>query len=363
MTLSFKMGDDTLHMSKRRSRGMILPRIVISGPGSIEDIPIVISELSLPENGLIICDGITYDIAGKQVKKYIEESERRVEVVKIKGARIEELERVERNIEKYGFLVGIGGGRPIDIAKKAGYNANLPFLSVPTSASHDGLASERSSIRNEGAKVSMQAKPPLAVIADTEIIAQAPKRLLRAGCGDILSNRTAVLDWKIGKERGEKYSEYAAALSDMTAELVEKEAELISSGEEEGVRLIVKALISSGVAMSIAGTSRPASGGEHKFSHWLDANYDRPALHGEQCGIGSIVTMYLHNGNWKKIKETLEIIGAPTTAKDIGVSDEVVLKAFKNARTIRPERITILDLESDEKIEKAAVETGVVKLK
>ena len=136
---------------------MILPRIVISGPGSIEDIPIVISELSLPESGLIICDEITYDIAGKRVKKYIEESERSVDVVKIKGARIEELEKVERDIVKYGFLVGIGGGRPIDIAKKAGYNASLPFLSVPTSASHDGLASERSSIRNEGTKVSMQA--------------------------------------------------------------------------------------------------------------------------------------------------------------------------------------------------------------
>ena len=342
---------------------MILPRIVISGPGTIEDIPIVISELSLPENGLIICDEITYNIAGKRVKKYIEESNRRAEVVKIKGARIEELEKVEQNIERYGFLVGIGGGRPIDIAKKASYNANLPFLSVPTSASHDGLASERSSIRNEGVKVSMQAKPPLAVIADTEIIARAPKRLLRAGCGDILSNRTAVLDWKIGRERGEKYSEYAAALSDMTAELVEKEAKLISAGEEEGVRLIVKALISSGVAMSIAGTSRPASGGEHKFSHWLDANHDRPALHGEQCGIGAIVTMHLHDGNWEKIKKTLEIIGAPTTAKEIGIADDVVLKAFKNARTIRPERITILDLESDERIERAAVETGVVELK
>ena len=97
ITLAFKTGDNALCMSKRRSRGMILPRIVISGPGSIEDIPIVISELSLPENGLIICDEITYDIAGKQVKDYIEESERKVEVVKIKGARIEELEKVERN--------------------------------------------------------------------------------------------------------------------------------------------------------------------------------------------------------------------------------------------------------------------------
>ena len=63
-----------------------------------------------------------------------------------------------------------------------------------------------------------------------------------------------------------------------------------------------------------------------------------------------------------KIKETLEIIGAPTTAKEIGLSDEIALKAFKNARTIRPEWITILDLESDERIERAAIETGVIEI-
>ena len=85
---------------------------------------------------------------------------------------------------------------------------------------------------------------------------------------------------------------------------VKKDIEKVASGKEEGVRLVVKALISSGVAMSIAGTSRPASGGEHKFSHWLDSNCNNPALHGEQCGLGSIITMYLHGGDWKRIKNT-----------------------------------------------------------
>ena len=206
----------------------------------------------------------------------------------------------------------------------------------------------------------MEARPPIAVVADTTIIASAPRRLLAAGIGDIVSNQTAVLDWQLGRDRGEEYSAYAAALSEMTARLVEENSGLVAEGGEEGVRLVVKALISSGVAMSIAGSSRPASGGEHKFSHWLDANASSPALHGEQCGVGSIVTMQLHGGDWERIRDTLAAAGAPISEEQLGLGDDIVLQALCEAKTIRPQRYTILDRESPEKIEQAARETGVV---
>ena len=146
----------------------------------------------------------------------------------------------------------------------------------------------------------------------------------------------------------------------MAAKLVEDGIEKVASGTEEGVRLVVKALISSGVAMSIAGTSRPASGGEHKFSHWLDANSDNPALHGEQCGLGSIVTMYLHGGDWKKIRDTLKAVNAPINAKGLGMDDGIVLSAFIKSKEIRPQRITILDKSTQTQIEEAALATGVI---
>ena len=282
------------------ARSMVLPRMVVTGPGVLEQIPAIIAELDIPERGLIVCDTNTLDIAGNKVIEYLEAGGHPMEKVEIKGANIEELERVEAYSGKVDFLVGLGGGRPIDIAKQAGFNKNTPFISIPTAASHDGLGSARASIRRDGRKTSMQAIPPIAVVADTEIISKAPRRLLGAGVGDIISNQTAVLDWKLAGQKAD-YSEYAAALSEMAAELVENDIEKVASGKEEGVRLVVKALISSGVAMSIAGTSRPASGGEHKFSHWLDSNYDNPAFLGEQCGLGSIVTMYLHGGDWKSI--------------------------------------------------------------
>ncbi|MDG1544661.1 MAG: iron-containing alcohol dehydrogenase, partial [Candidatus Poseidoniia archaeon] len=197
------------------------------------------------------------------------------------------------------------------------------------------------------------------VVADTEIISRAPKRLLGAGVGDIISNQTAVLDWKLAGQKAD-YSEYAAALSEMAAELVENDIDKVASGKEEGVRLVVKALISSGVAMSIAGTSRPASGGEHKFSHWLDSNCDTPALHGEQCGLGSIVTMYLHGGNWEKIRDTLKAVNAPITSSELGIDDGIVLNAFLNSKEIRPQRVTILDRSNQKQIEEAALATGVI---
>ncbi|HJL71088.1 MAG: NAD(P)-dependent glycerol-1-phosphate dehydrogenase [Candidatus Poseidoniia archaeon] len=346
-------------MRSRPPRSMVLPRIVVTGPSVLEQLPAVIAELDLPERGLIVCDSNTLKIAGRQVNEYLEIGGHQMKKVVVEGANSQELLRVEDALDGMDFLVGVGGGRPIDLAKQAGFNKNIPFVSIPTAASHDGFGSARSSIRQAGRKTSMQAIPPIAVVADTTIISRAPSRLLAAGVGDIVSNQTAVLDWRLDGQKAD-YSEYAAALSEMAAQLVEDGIEKVASGTEEGVRLVVKALISSGVAMSIAGTSRPASGGEHKFSHWLDANSDNPALHGEQCGLGSIVTMYLHGGDWEKIRDTLKIVNAPINSKGLGMDDGMVLSAFINSKEIRPQRTTILDKTEPKAIEEAALATGVI---
>ena len=346
-------------MRTKPARSMILPRMVVTGPGVLEQLPAIIAELDIPERGLIVCDTNTLEIAGNQVIEYLEAGGHPMQKIEITGANIDELERVESFSDDIDFLVGLGGGRPIDLAKQAGFNKDIPFISIPTAASHDGFGSARASIRRDGRKTSMQAIPPIAVVADTEIISKAPKRLLAAGVGDIISNQTAVLDWKLAGQKAD-YSEYAAALSEMAAELVENDIAKVASGKEEGVRLVVKALISSGVAMSIAGTSRPASGGEHKFSHWLDSNCNTPALHGEQCGLGSIVTMYLHGGNWEKIRDTLKAVNAPINSRELGIDEDVVLNAFLNSNEIRPQRVTIFDKCNPKQIEEAALATGVI---
>jgi glycerol-1-phosphate dehydrogenase [NAD(P)+] len=243
------------------------------------------------------------------------------------------------------FLVGVGGGRVIDTAKIVSYNLDLQFISVPTAASHDGIASSRASVPTVDGHASLDAQPPIAIVADTGIIASAPHRLLAAGCADVISNYTAILDWELAhRVKGEPMSEYAIALSKMTAEILVKNSHLIKPHQEQSAWFVIKALVSSGVAMSIAGSSRPASGGEHKFSHALDRLAPGKALHGESCGIGTIISMYLHGGDWRSIRASLKSIGAPVTPAEVGIDDAIAVEALLMAKTIRPERFTILDM-------------------
>jgi glycerol-1-phosphate dehydrogenase [NAD(P)+] len=203
----------------------------------------------------------------------------------------------------------------------------------------------------------------VAVVADTDIIAEAPWELTTAGCADIISNYTAVRDWQLADRlKNVEYSEYAGALSQMTAEMLVNRADYVKEGLEESAWIVVKALVSSGVAMSIAGSSRPASGAEHLFSHQLDRLVPDAALHGHQVGVGSIMTEYLHtgeNGQWRNVRDALATIGAPTTAAELGVDPETAIEALTTAHRIR-DRYTILgDGVSEAAAREVAEVTGV----
>ena len=342
-----------------------LPRNVVVGHDVLKGIPKDCDRLGLPKSVLLVVDEVTKDIAGLEVEGYLQDAGFDNDMVTIKEADWETIETVgdmAREIEA-GFLMGIGGGRPIDVAKCASFNIGRHFISVPTAASHDGIVSGRASVLVDGVKKSLEAQSPIAVVADTSIIASSPHRMLAAGCGDIISNKTAVLDWKLAHRlRNEDFSSYAATLSEITADLLIENAEGIVPNTEESAWHVVKALTASGVAMSIAGSSRPASGSEHKFSHALDAIAERPALHGEQCGIGSIMMMYLHGGNWQKLRDALKSIGAPTNVNDVELTREDIIQALVKAHDIKPERYTILGYHglTEEAAEKLARTTEVI---
>ena len=238
------------------------------------------------------------------------------------------------------------------------------FVSVPTAASHDGIVSGRGSVPEGDTRHSVASEPPLAVVADTTAHAAAPWRLTTAGCADIISNYTAVRDWELAHRlKNVEYSEYAGALSRMTAEMLVESADSIKQGLEESAWIVVKALVSSGVAMSIADSSRPASGAEHLFSHQLDRIAPGAALHGHQVGVGSIMTEYLHSGasgQWRDVRDALATIGAPTTAAELGINDETVVEALTTAHKIR-DRYTIFgDGMSEDAAMEAAAVTGVI---
>ena len=324
---------------------MQLPREVIVGRGILMSIAQVVRRLGLKETALIISGSKSYSIAGKTVRELLESENLQVVIHIIGKATFEEVLGVEEKIKASNcrFVVGVGGGAKIDAAKLGSANQEIPFISVPTTLSHDGIASPLASVKGYQKPYSVMAQAPLAILADTDIIIQAPWRSVLSGCGDAISKFSAVRDWRLAtKEKNEYYGDYAASLALMSARRVMSEAELIKTGTDEGLRVLLEALISCGVAMSIAGSSRPCSGSEHLFSHALDTLKSSNSMHGEQCGVGSIIMEHLHGANWQRIKRSLEKIGAPTTAKELGVRDEDILKALEIAVTIRPERYTIL---------------------
>lgn len=335
-----------------------MPREVHIGAGVLDDVASICKNLNLVDEALIVSGNHTFKVAGKLLADKMEDFDFTINSIQVSDASMDSVNTVEETIGDASVVLAVGGGKIIDVAKLASTNKGIPFLSIPTTASHDGIASPMASIKEGNSSVSVKAQSPFVVVADTDIIKNSPFKLLSSGCADVVSNYTAIKDWKLAKRlRNEHYSESAAALSEMTAKLIIKSSNDIKEGLEESARIVVKSLFSSGMAISIAGSSRPASGSEHLFSHALDQIAKKPALHGEQCGVGTIMMMHLYGGDWRFIQSTLKAVKAPTTAKELGVSEEEVIQALVMANSLRPNRYTIL---GDKGItEEAAVELAI----
>ncbi|MDZ7701966.1 MAG: NAD(P)-dependent glycerol-1-phosphate dehydrogenase [Halobacteriales archaeon] len=349
-----------------KSTWIRLPRTVVVGHEVLDDVVAAVDELRLGERPLVVTSPTPREVAAERVAADFEAAGYAPAIAEIEEASFASVESVLAAIDDHDptFLVGVGGGKAIDVAKMAGHEAGLGFVSVPTAASHDGIVSGRGSIPEGDSRHSVAAQPPLAVVADTGILADAPWELTTAGCADIISNYTAVKDWRLANRlHGVEFSEYAAALAEMTAEMLVESAGSIRPGLEESAWIVVKALVSSGVAMSIAGSSRPASGAEHLFSHQLDRLAPGAALHGHQVGVGTILLEYVHtgeHGDWAAVRDALEQLGAPTTAEGLGVDAEVVIEALATAHEIR-DRYTILGGGMSEPAARTVAErTGVI---
>jgi glycerol-1-phosphate dehydrogenase [NAD(P)+] len=328
-----------------KARSMLFPRQVLAGHGVLDQISSVCRDFGLSGTALIVAGEKTKKIAGDLVADTLKDDGYEVQFALVGDANGEDLKIVENTAKevKASFLLGVGGGSKIDLAKMAGKDLGLAFISIPTSASHDGIASGRASIKGKTGPMSLEAKVPLGVVADTAIILKAPYRLLASGCADVISNSTALMDWEFARRlRNEEFSRSAYALANYTAQTIIDNADLIRPDLEESVWIAIRPIIISGISMSVAGSSRPTSGSEHMFSHALDVIAPGRALHGEQCGVGCIMMMYLHGGDWMRIRSALGKISSPTSATELGVSREQVIEALMTAHKIRKDRFTIL---------------------
>ncbi|MCD6502916.1 MAG: NAD(P)-dependent glycerol-1-phosphate dehydrogenase [Euryarchaeota archaeon] len=346
---------------------MDFPRRIIVGSNVLQDAPILLRDIGIIEGPVLMITGKkSYEVCGSYLKDILEDNDYSVDIVQTGDVTRREFTRVIEGIRKkdteYEIIVGVGGGSKIDMAKLIARELSIDYVSVPTIASHDGIASPRASIKENYEQVSIQVKSPIAILADTAIIARADYRYTASGIADVIGNITAVRDWILAhKLKGEPFSESAAALSLTAARIILKNAESIRPNLEESTRLVVKALAMSGVSMGVAGSSRPASGSEHLFAHALTRIAPGKGLHGELVGLGTIMMAYLHGINWKRIKKVLETVGAPTSAYDLGIDPEDVILALTIAHKIR-KRYTILGESglSEDAARTLAKRTGVI---
>ena len=325
------------------SHTMELPRLIVVGENNIHKFGEFLFSLNKPKKVSLISGIHVKKILKKKIEKSLKLKKIKFVWHTSKDNQINTLNQIQKDVKKdhSDLIAGIGGGRSVDSAKMVSFNLDIPFVSVPTAASHDGMASPFVSVKSDKPH-SIVASAPLGVFVDIDVIKKAPTKLLASGCGDLVANIIAVKDWQLGHEKtGEYYGMYSADLATMSAKIIMENSHKYSKKGLDA-RVIVEALISAGVASCIAGSSRPCSGAEHLFSHALDKIAPGKGLHGEKCGIGSILIAKLQGQDWKKIVKTLKEVGAPTTAKQIGLKKHEIINALMMAQGLRPERYTIL---------------------
>jgi glycerol-1-phosphate dehydrogenase [NAD(P)+] len=257
----------------------------------------------------------------------------------------------ELHATSYDAVVGIGGGRTLDVAKYAASQAGLPMVSVATNLAHDGIGSPVASLEDAGRKGSYGVHIPIAVVVDLDYVRRSPEEQVRSGVGDALSNLSALADWELAAEdRGEVIDGLAATFARVGANaLLHSPDEL---GSETFLRTLAEALVLSGLAMAVAGTSRPCSGACHEISHAIDALYPGQAGHGEQVAVGALFASFLRGDNFfPSLDGALRRYGVARLPGDLGLTEEQFAAAVAEAPRTRPDRYTILerlDLGEDE---------------
>lgn len=256
---------------------------------------------------LVVADPITYGMAGQRVEGVLRSAGVAVERLVLgtsaptiplvaDEARVEEVrERIRTASPPLTAAVAVGAGTINDIVKMAAYRAGLPYAVVPTAPSMNGYTSPIAAILSNGVKTVQEARLPVGVVADVEVLARAPARMIAAGFGDLLSRPVSNADWWLSHHlTGSAYAGEVIRLAETGCRLVAGVAARLPQHDADAVARLTGALMLSGYAMTLAGSSAPASGGEHLISHYLDMTHyalGGPAdLHGCQVGVGTRVT-------------------------------------------------------------------------
>lgn len=259
-----------------------------------------------------------------------------------------EAEKIISKIKNHDVIISVGGGKILDLGKYAATKAELNYISVPTSPSNDGIASPIAVLKNnQGITQSLGVNMPMGILVDMDLMQAAPLENIRAGIGDLISNYSALLDWQMAyEEKKEKIDDFAASLAYSAADLIysqQPKKEKINIQDADFLKTLINGLILSGVAMNIAGSSRPCSGAEHEISHAIDKLYPGTAAHGAQVAVAMIIAEKMRHKDCVGLINFCKSVGLPTSYQELGLTKEQMVEAVLYAPQTRPDRYTILE--------------------
>jgi glycerol-1-phosphate dehydrogenase [NAD(P)+] len=333
------------------ARMVACPLVVDVRSGAVSGLGSLLSDRRISSHGHVAV--IVGPGQGEQIVALVRPALENADIFPVQGGTLQAALELTDSLRKgsYDAVVGIGGGRTLDVAKYAASLVALPMVAVATNLAHDGIASPVASLEHDGRKGSYGVHIPLAVVVDLDYVRTCPPEQLRSGVGDVLSNLSALADWELaGRERGEPVDGLASAFARSGAEsLLHRRDDLRSSAF---LAALSEALVLSGIAMAAAGSSRPCSGACHEISHAIDALYLGTATHGEQVAVGALFASFLREDEVVGLlDEALRRYGVARLPADLGIAEEDFSAAVLHAPSTRPDRYTILehrDLDEEE---------------
>ena len=332
------------------TRMVATPLAIDIRPGAVEALAPLLADRRISSGGHV---GVAVGpVLGEELAGTLRPQLENAEFFQVEGGTLEAARELATKLRGGSFdaLVGIGGGRTLDVAKYAATLTGLPMVAVATNLAHDGIASPVSSLVHDGHKGSYGVQMPMAIVVDLDYVRRSEPRMRRSGIGDSVSNLSAIADWRLAEEvRGEPVDGIAVTFAHTAAAAVLHREDGID--DDPVLVALAESLVLSGLAMATAGSSRPCSGGEHEILHAIDLLYPDSCNHGELAGAASLFTSFLRGNDTQAalVDGCLTRHDLPRTPRDLGLDTEQFAQAILRAPSTRPDRYTILEhLDLDE---------------
>ena len=314
-----------------------VPYIIRVGRGTLSETPSLISEMMGERRSTLILGSSSVWPEVEWLSSELRAAGFGVRVAKVRAASPEEVSRLVGEGRGSSLVIGIGGGRNLDVAKAVAHELGAKLASIPTTTSTDAMATPFAILWEDGRSKAVRGATPLLLVADLDLIWRAPDKLQFSGFGDYLAKVTALPDlelaYMLGKE--ENFSPVAVSMAYQFTDMLVEVADGIPARDEEVWKLYVLLLALDGMLMSMCNTTRIAAGSEHLFAYALEEVSGRKLLHGETVGLGAALLAPLHGIDREYVLDALDRASLPTSFVDLGVSRDEVVTALTIAHKMR----------------------------